>query len=131
MCPINLSVLFGYLRKHPNPRVRRRARVMVSIPIGPGPAPRLLISHTLEISESGVTIQAPSSSLHEIDVGDGREMSITLSLPAGVISVRALPVSTRSFVENGAKISALDLKITAIGDRELDQLRAFLARCPE
>jgi hypothetical protein len=58
MCPINLSVLFGYLRKKPNPSARRRARVMVSIPIGPGPAPRTLISHTLEIGESGMSIQA-------------------------------------------------------------------------
>jgi hypothetical protein len=58
-------------------------------------------------------------------------MSITLSLPAGVISVRALPVRARSLVEDGASVSALDLKITAIGGGELDQLRAFLARCPE
>lgn len=131
MCPINLSVLLGYLRKKTQPKARRRVRVMINISIGDETSPRSLVSHTLELGEAGMSIPAPPPSLHESSVREGGEMSITLSLPERPITVRASPVGTRSVVEDGARLYVLDLKITAVGEGELAHLRAFLAGLPE
>lgn len=130
MCPINLSSLLGYLRRRTYQSVRRRARVMVSIPVGDGLSSRTLISHTLELGEAGMLIPASSSSLGELNGRGGQELSVTLSLPDRPVTVRATPAGTRSAIENGEKVCALELKITAIGRKELDQLRDFLARVP-
>lgn len=119
----NLRRLLGDRRRARRARVRRSVEVLAGVTLEGEGRESVLFTHTLDISETGMSLLVQRSALDRFSIGEGREIKIALALPEGRITVLAISVHVRPCEERGYVVG---LRITEAGEEEYARLRDFL-----
>ena len=122
----NLRRLLADRRRARRARVRRSVEVLAGVTLEGEGRESLLFTHTLDISETGMSVLVQRLAFDRFAVGEGREIKIALALPEGRITVLATPVHVRPGEEGEERGYVVGLRIVEAGEEERARLRDFL-----
>ena len=108
-------------------RVERKVRLPVGY-TGAGPGRfRTLRTHTLDISEGGLSVLSDGADLCGLALGGKRESCLILSLPGRAARIRVRPVHSRRLDESRPEAGCVvGLRITEMASGDRRRLRDFL-----